>query len=183
MEESDFINSVKKVNGPRTHKVTNSYGIYDGYKYYRKNKPKDPEYVLTESQYFYITRRINEILADLLSQGEDIKLPFRLGRLEVRKYPARISFDGNKIKTNLPIDWDKTLKLWYEDKEAYANKTLIRIEESEIYKLYYNKIKADFTNKSFYQFNFNRELKKKLKYNIKEGNINVFNFKLWQNNI
>ena len=41
MEEKDFINSVRKISEPRVHKVKNSYGVYDYYKYYRKNKPSD----------------------------------------------------------------------------------------------------------------------------------------------
>ena len=176
MEEKEFLNKVKKVKGPRNHKVKNSYGIYDGFKFYRKNRPKDSKYVLTESQYFAITRRVNEYLVEALASGEDVILPYRLGRIEVRKYESRITWDGKKVKSNLPIDWDKTLKLWYEDEEAYKNKTLIKVEEKEIYKIYYNRNLADYTNKSFYQFNFNRELKKKLKCNIKEGEIDAFNF-------
>lgn len=176
MNEKEFIDSIRKIHDSRKHKVTNSYGIYDGYKYYRKNKPKDSKYILTESQYFSITRKINELLAQALSQGDDIVLPSRLGRLEIRKYKASISYDGNKVKTNLPIDWDKTLKLWYEDEDSFKNKTLVKIEEKEIYKLYYNKNSANYNNKSFYQFNFNRELKRKLKNIIKEGNIDAFTF-------
>ena len=60
MEEQEFLNKVRKVKESRNHKVKNSYGIYDGYKFYRKNKPNDPKYVLTESQYFAITRKVNE---------------------------------------------------------------------------------------------------------------------------
>ena len=141
MEEQEFLNKVRKVKESRNHKVKNSYGIYDGYKFYRKNKPKDPKYVLTESQYFAITRKVNEFLAEALSKGEDVILPFRLGRIEVRKYESRITWDGKKVKSNLPIDWDRTLKLWYEDEEAYKNKTLIKIEEKEIYKIFYNRNK------------------------------------------
>lgn len=170
----EFINSVKKVNKIRVHKVKNSYGVYDGYKYYRKTKPKEHKYILTESQYFSIIRKVNELLGERLVSGEDIVLPCRLGRLEVRKYETRITIDGKKIKTNLPIDWNRTLKLWYEDEESYKNKTLVKVEEKEIYKIYYNRNVADFTNKSFYQFDINRELKKKLKQNIKEGKIDAF---------
>ena len=74
----------------------------------------------------------------------------------------------------MPIDWDRTLKLWYEDEESYKNKTLIKVEEKEIYKIYYNRNVAEFTNKSFYQFDINRELKKRLKQNIKEGKLDAF---------
>lgn len=177
MEEQEFINSVRKIKGPRNHKIKNSFGIYDGYKYYRKNKPKDKKYVLSESQYFAITRKINEYFVEALLKGDEIILPNRLGRIEIRKIKTKIYFDGNKLKSNLSIDWDKTLKLWYEDKEAYKNKTLVKLEEKEIYKLYYNKNIAEYTNKSFYQFNFNRDLKRRLKTSIKEGNIDAFIFK------
>lgn len=180
LEEDDkglelFINTIRKLNESRNHKVKNSYGIYDGYKYYRRNKPKDAKYILTESQYFAITRRINNILAEELSNGNDITLPCSLGRLELRKFNARVELINNKIKTNLPIDWDKTLKLWYEDEEAFKNKTLIKMEEKEIFKIHYNRVKADYNNKSFYQFDVNRGIKKRLKINIKEGIIDAFN--------
>lgn len=169
-----FRRKILKIDEHRVHKVRNSYGIYDGYKYYRRNKPKEHKYVLTESQYFFITRRVNKLLGELLINGEDIILPYRLGRLEIRKYEAKITTDDKKIKTNLPIDWDRTLKLWYEDKESYKNKTLVKVEEKEIYKIYYNRIIAEYKNKSFFQFNVNRELKKELKQNIKKGKIDAF---------
>lgn len=143
----EFSNAVKRVGEPRTHKVKNSYGVYDGFKYYRKNRPKESKYVLTESQYFSIIRKVNKLIGDSLIDGEDITLPYRLGRLEIRKYEARITVHGKKIRTNLPIDWDRTLKLWYEDKESYKNKTLIKVEEKEIYKVYYNRNVADSRDK------------------------------------
>lgn len=171
---SEFSNSIKKVNKSRTHKVNNSYGVYDGFKYYRKNRPKEHKYTLTESQYFSIIRKVNELLGKELISGADIILPCRLGRLEIRKYEAKITTDGKKIKTNLPIDWDRTLKLWYEDEESYKNKTLIKAEEKEIYRVYYNKNIADYKNKSFYTFSLNRDLKRRLKQNIKEGKLDAF---------
>lgn len=176
MEEQEFKNTIRKVGSSRNHKVKNSYGVYDGFKYYRKNKPKDKMYILSESQYFSIIRRINELFVDGLLKGNDVNLPCRFGRIELRKRRAGVFFDGNKLKSNLPIDWDKTLKLWYEDEEAYKNKTLVKIEEKEIYKLYYNRNLAEYTNKTFYQFNFNRDLKRKLKVSIKEDGIDAFNF-------
>lgn len=57
-----------------------------------------------------------------------------MGRLELRKYDAKIYLKDNKVVTNLPIDWDKTLRLWYEDKESYDNRTLVRMEEKEVFK-------------------------------------------------
>lgn len=175
MEDKDnlkeFIDGLKKVKGPRKHKVKNSLGVYDAYKYYRKTKPKDSKYVLTESQYFSIIRKVNDLFAEALSLGEDVIFPCRMGSLEVRKYNCEIKFDGKKVKTNFPIDWSRTLKLWYEDEESFNNKTLVKMEEKEIYKIYYNRELADFNNKSFYQFFPNRDLKKRLHKNIREGNV------------
>ena len=177
MEEQEFINIVRNVRGPRNHKVKNSFGVYDGYKYYRKNKPKDKKYILSESQYFSIIRMVNSLFAEALLSGDDVVLPCRFGRLELRKRNAGVYFKDGKLKYTLPIEWDRTLKLWYEDEESYKNKTLVRIEEKEVYKLYYNKNVAEYNNKSFYLFNFNRDLKRQLKTNIKKGNIDAFNFK------
>lgn len=143
--------------------------MYDAYKWYRKNKPSDRKYVLTESQYFAIIRRINLALRDELIAGNDVKFPSKMGQLEIRKYLPTITTEGKKVKTNLPIDWNATLKLWYEDKQAYEDKFLVRINVPEIYRVFYNKGNANYNNKSFYQFTPNRELKLGLKHSIKEN--------------
>lgn len=44
----EFRRSVLKVNQPREHEVRNSYGVYDAYKYIRKNKWFDIGRPLTE---------------------------------------------------------------------------------------------------------------------------------------
>lgn len=169
MEEKEFKQSIKRVTETRKHKVTGSWGVYDAYKWYRKHKPKDKRFILTESQYFAIIRRVNEALRDEFIATGDLTFPNRMGRLEIRKYPAIITTDGKKIKTNLPIDWNATLKLWYEDEESLKDKVLVRVNIPEIFRVYYNKSKANYNNKSFYQFTTNRELKKLLKDAIKNN--------------
>lgn len=167
MEEQEFRSNIRRVADARKHKVKGSLGVYDAYKWYRKNKPKEKKYILTESQYFTIIRRINEALREELLKDGDLLFPNKMGRLEIRKYPAIITNDGKKIKTNLPIDWNATLKLWYEDDECLKDKTLVRVNVPEIFRVYYNKGKANFDNKSFYQFSTNRELKRMLRDTIK----------------
>lgn len=169
MEEKEFIKKVKKVDSPRVHKVHKSFGVYDAYKWYRKNKPNDKKYVLTESQYFKIIRNINNALRELLILGYEVPLPERLGKLEVRKYPVLITKDGDKIKTNLPIDWNATLKLWYEDDQLFKDKYLVRVNTPELFKIFYNKSSANYNNKSYYQFSANRELKRGIKNATKEN--------------
>ena len=174
MSLEDFKRTTLKLNEPRTHKVTGSLGVYDACKYIRKNKWLNIGRPLSEHEFYSIIRKVNEYLADSLLRGHDIVLPHKMGRIEVKKYEARITLEGNKVKTNLPIDWDRTLKLWYEDEESYKNKTLIKMEEKEIFKVCYNKSKADFNNKSFYQFDINRDLKRRLKQQIKNGALDAF---------
>ena len=170
----EFRRKVLKVDGPRKHKVRNSWGIYDAYKYTRKNKWFDIGQPVTEHQFYSIIRKINNYLADLLLQGHDIELPCRMGTVEVRKYDASISIKDGKVRSNLPVDWDRTLKLWSEDEEAYKERTLIKVEEKEIFKVYYNRIKANYENKSFYEFAVNRDLKRRLKQKIKNYNFDAF---------
>ena len=163
-----------KLNEPRVHKVNKSLGVYDAYKWLRKRQWIDIGQRLTEHEFYSIIRKINNELAFTLSIGKDVKLPHRMGTIELRKINTYINFKNGKLCNNLPIDWDRTLKLWCEDEEAYKSRTLVKMEEKELFKIYYNKNKAEYTNKSFYQFNANRELKRALKRNIKEGKIDAF---------
>ena len=166
----EFRKNVMKFDKPRLHRIRNSLGVYDAFKYYRKHRPDDKKFVLTESQYFAIIRQINNILVKHIVKGDPVKLPYRMGTIELRKYKGSIKLDEHgKVVTNLPVDWDGTLKLWYEDEESYRNKTLLRINEKEIYKIYWNKEDSNFNNRCFYEIKFNKELKAELKYNIRTG--------------
>lgn len=178
MDLINFKRKILKVEGPRKHRVRNSLGVYDAYKYYRKVKPKGKDYILTESQYFSIVRNINNKLAKRIAKGESINLPCKMGTIELRKYDKTIKIgEDGKVYTNLPIDWDRTLKLWYEDEKAREDKILIKVESDELYKLIYNKHIADYNNKIFYELSFNRELKKQVKQNIKDGVTDALSFK------
>lgn len=172
----DFKKQILKVKGPRQHKVNKSYGVYDAYKYYRKIKPKDKKYILTESQYFAIIRNINIIFKQMLLEGKDITFPSKMGRLIIRKYNPIIKFEDGKIKTNLHPDWQRTLKLWFEDEESRKKKTILKAEEKELFKIQYDKSIATFNNKMLYYFQPNRQLKIELKNKIKEDSFDTFLF-------
>lgn len=178
MEEVTFNAFKKRVTGHTgptgRRKVRNSWGVYDYYKFYRKTKPKEAKYILTESQYFAIIRHVNKLLADELLTGMELQLPTRMGELQARKFETYVRFNKEgKMVTNRPIDWDRTLKLWYEDEKSYNNKLVLYREEKEIFRLKYSKAKAFYNNKSFYEFKFNKDLKLQLKSNIKEGRIDA----------
>jgi len=38
-----------------------------------------------------------------------------MGKLELRKSLRRLDIVNGKLVTSLPIDWDRTLKLWAEE--------------------------------------------------------------------
>lgn len=174
---TDFRSKILKLDGPRKHKVNNSNGVYDAYKWIRKNKWLNIGRPLTEHEFYTIIRQVNNYLSEELLNGNDILLPHKMGSIELRKYDAKIYTKNGVLKTNLPIDWDRTLKLWSEDEEAYKDRTLIKMEEKEIFKVFYNKSIANYNNKSFYTFEVNRDLKRRLKQRIKDKMIDAF--KLW----
>lgn len=173
-EIDDFRRTVLKLNEPRTHKVRNSNGVYDAYKWIRKNKWLDIGRPVTEHEFYTIVRQVNNLLAENILRGEDITLPHRMGTIELRKYDTRVSICNGKVVTNLPIDWDRTLKLWSEDEEAYKERTLVKMEEKETFKVFYNKRTANYENKSFMQFEVNRDLKRRLKQRIKSKAVDAF---------
>ena len=96
-----------------------------------------------------------------------------MGTFETIKYKSNIKFEDGKLKTNLPIDWNKTLDLWKEDNEAFRDKTLLRYELDYIYKLKYNPYKAKFNNKTIFQFKFIRDIKQGISKEIQKGNIDA----------
>lgn len=170
-----FLKKVKNVNNTRKHKVKKSYGTYDAFKYYRKIRPKYKKYVLKDVEYFNIIRTINNKIRDCLSLGKEVKLPCYMGILTICKEDRGVSIDSKgKVHNNYPVDWQKTLKLWYDDPEAYNNKILVKNPVKELYNLIYRKSKAKFKNQLYYSFAFNRALKIKLKQNINEGLVEAF---------
>lgn len=175
MEYTEFIDNIKNVKGHRIHKISNSYGVYDAFKFYRKNKPQQKKFVLTESQYFAIIRNINELYSDKILEGSDIEFPEKMGKIELRRYILEPRLDAQgKLVYKAPIDWDATLKLWYESEEDKNNKTLVKIEAKESFRVLYNKHFATYNNKAFYTFHLNRVIKKKISQAAKDKLLDAF---------
>jgi nucleoid DNA-binding protein len=165
----DFKTSIKRSNTKKEHKITASLGMREAFRYYTKKSKS-----LSEKDFRRVVRYINSILQESLALGEDINLPCRMGRLELRKFKTSVSFKDGKMITNLPIDWDETLNLWYEDKESFKEKRKVRMEVPEVFRVYYKKSTANYNNKSFFTFKVNRDLKQKLKTNIINKKVDAF---------
>ena len=172
----DFKSVIQGLQNTRTHKITNSLGVYDAYKYIRKNKWFNIGRPLTEHEFYQIIRRINNYLAEELINGNDVIFPNRMGKLELRKRNSLPVIDKNgNLKVTYAIDWDSTLKLWYDDEEAFNSKTLVKLPERNIFRVKYNKDSANYENKSFMEFQINRDIKTRLKQKIKNNEIDAFN--------
>ena len=170
---NDFVKELTK--GTKKHLVKDSYGVYAYYKYYRKNRPKEKEYVLTEKQYYKIIRDIHELMLESLIKGNIIKLPYRCGQFYIRGREKPTFIKDGKLICRRRIHWRNTLKLWYEDQEAYENKTLVRLEDGNTFKIVYSNKLANFNNKIFYSFRTTRKLMSKLGKLAKENKLNYYN--------
>lgn len=169
----DFRNEILKSYGKRNAKVKGSIGVYDVYKWIRKNNWLDIGRPLKEHEFYSIIRGVNNLLAVEIGKGNTVNLPSRMGSFELRKFQPSARFVNGKLRITYPVDWDKTLRLWFTDKEAKKNKTLIRMEEENVYKVKYNKHNANYENMSFYEFQLNSKIKQMLKENIKAGNVDT----------
>lgn len=173
MNYTEFESSILKRNNLRKVKITNSWGIYAIYKTIRKNKWFNIGRPLKEHEFYSIIRSVNNLLADEISNGREITFPHKMGGLEISKRVPGVTFVDGKLKNTYPIDWNATLRLWFEDSEAKEKKILVRAEEDFVYKVRYKKGSADYNNKCYYGFEVNRFIKKALKDNIIKGKIDT----------
>ena len=157
----------------REFKVKNSWGMYDAYKLLRKNHWLDIGKPVSEKNFYAIVRGINKHLAENIAMGKDVKFPEFMGKLELKKQKRGVSIVKGKVKVTYPVNWNETLKLWYEDPEAMRNKVLLRNEEKYVYRVRYDVFDATYENKCFYQFVLNTFIRKALKDNIKSGKVDT----------
>lgn len=158
MTKEDYILAITKAATPKNFEVTNSYGINDVYHLYKGN--------ISRKDFGMIIKEVNKRMAKVLSKGEEVILPHRMGKLELRKRETKTVIKNDKIKTNLVVDWRKTLDLWYEDESSYESRKLVRIECPEVYKLFYNRHMVNCPNISYFEFRTNRNMKHKIRDSI-----------------
>lgn len=170
---NEFKSRVLRLNESKEHEVTNSYGLLDGYRYLRKNNKISPD--IPYRSFSTIIKEMNKVMGKYIASGEEMVLPQRMGKIEIRRYEPRIRMiDGKPVPYSMAINWKETLKLWEIDEESRDNKVLVRYEDKVAYKLLYNKSYATYNNKMFYKMNINRGIKKALSINIKNNKIDAF---------
>lgn len=178
MSYEDYRRKLMKFDQPRNHTIKNSWGVYDAYRYYRKNRNKGWDYAVTYKEYSTIIRRVHMLMREAILNNHDINLPHRMGRLELRRKSAVVKFKDGKLLTNRPINWDETLRLWHSDEESRNKKIFVRQEVDQIYRIRLAKGSAMYVNKIYYKFDASTQFKKDLSKAIKKQEIDAF--EIWQ---
>lgn len=166
---SDYIAKVKKVSGSRKHSITKSYGVNEAYRHYVKSGG-----ILTRRQYGEVIRYINSYNREELASGKEIKLPCGFGTLALRKSKRGIKEVDGKLTITYPVDWESTLKLWYEDEEARQRKQLVKSISDTVFMVVYPNKGRTYSNSPFYGFAPGRKLKIRLKDRVKENSVDAF---------
>ena len=137
----------------------------------RKRMAKGNKWILTPAQYKKIITSINSLLLEAISKGEDIELPEGFGTLYARQKSIYTKLDTEgRLKTNRAIDWNSTMKLWFEDKESREAKQVVYYDNCKA-KPYVNIMFGDFTNKRFLEFRPVHNVMRKIAQGISNGNI------------
>jgi len=161
----------------RNHKIKSDYGISD---YYKRYKKKNGENAVSKATYCAIVKDFNSHVRKKMSlKGTEYVFPFRLGKMELRKVKTEVKIDedGNIIN-KLPVNWKETNKLWKENPAAKEKGIKIRYTNEHTngytFKIFYLRSKANYNNKSMYQMQFNRDMKRTLSKSIFQGKIDAF---------
>lgn len=158
-------------------RVTNSYTTKTIWRWLKKNKFLDIGTEISEHDFGLIIKTVNTELVNSVLEGHDAILPYNMGKIELRKYKPTIEITPEGIKTNLPINWKRTLSLWKDNKEAHKKKTLVRYETNMLFRIMYSRKKAIYKNKSVYQFIPHTSFKKKLSEKVLNNEIDAFLYK------
>lgn len=171
MMEEDYLTFRKKLLriGEKGHqwKIRNTLGTEQIFKALRKEKKAGIGRDVTEPEFYAIIRHMHQHFAEELLKGNAVIFPYRMGRLELRKYVPEPQLKDGKLKVTAPVDWEKTMHLWHEDPEALKDRLVVR-HEGMLYHVKYSRYKAAYNNQSYYNFRTCRALKQALGRSINE---------------
>lgn len=168
-----FVADTKNVHGSRFHKVKNSYDTKDFYRNYIKGIDRQGKFFVTERQYGEILRITHDIITEKLLDGCQVVFPYCFGLLQIESHKNVIKFVDGKLRTSYMVDWDKTIRLWYEDEECRKNKTLVRNDNPNRYVVKYHRSRGRLANKKYLCFMPSRVLTDKINKKMHEEGLNV----------
>lgn len=164
MDYTEFRKKTLNINNKRKRLSKKSYTTRDLYYKVKKNL----KFNLEERTFNKIIRTLNNYIIMQLFEGNDVHLPYAIGRIELVKYYLTPKADGS----NLPIDWEATMKLWYENEECAKKKQLVRYNNRVFYKVRCHRVSI-FKNRVHFKFRLNDSVRNKLIAKIKEGEIDA----------
>jgi hypothetical protein len=157
-------------------KYNKDYGIIDMYKFYKKEQKEKKAPIVSFHLFSKILKYHNkEVVKEIVENAGELRMPYRLGYVRIRKFKQRIKFDANgKLKTqHLRPDWKATKKLWAENEEAALTKKLVWHTNTHsrgfYYKWYWDKRACNITNSSAYSLIISRGNKRAITKAIKEN--------------
>lgn len=155
------------------------YGMYCRYKERADDIHELNGSVVDYATYCSVIRSFNNRLADsLIIDAMEFKMPFRLGKLRIKKFKQKIKLDenGNIDKKNLPVNWKKTWDMWFdiypgldraEIKKIPNKKVIYHLNEhTSGYRcvLFWDKINCNVKNNRVYSAMFTFTNRRKLAY-------------------
>lgn len=144
------------------------YGIRDTYVLYKENSYKP----VSINLYLEIVQLFLKYLVSLAFQGEEVKLPARMGVILIQGRKSKAKVQGDTIRGLAP-DWKETNKLWRECDECKKNKQLVfYLNEHTMgirYKFFWSKKSVLAENKTLYALQLTRTNKRSIKSLIQEG--------------
>jgi hypothetical protein len=151
------------------------YGIRETFSFY-KEEGGTVEY----SIFAKVLKEFYQELANLIIfKAFDFKMPFRLGRLRIRKYKPKLKSneDGSLDMTRYRPDWAATKKLWAANEEAKKQKKLVYHlnDHSNGYqhRFFWEKRTSNIPNHSAYCFLPSRKNKRTLAAELKNEDSKV----------
>ena len=96
-DNSDFRNKILKVNEHRKQTISGSYGVYDAYRWIRKNGWLNIGRPITTKQFYYIIREINKALSMSTQFDIDIPLPYEEKIEDMEKIIAEMLVSISKL--------------------------------------------------------------------------------------
>lgn len=164
---SDFSNLkqyrmyTKEYSNPTSLKLWNSMWIdfWNGY------KDKDKE--------------IQGIFEKIILENLEVELPYRMGTLKIAKKKVQVKLkpDGTLNTKILAVDWGATEQLWKDNSEAKKNKVRIFHTNAHTggYRMSWNwnRTRANFKNKKYYNININRTSDRVLSHILKNPDYNL----------
>jgi len=83
-----------------------------------------------------------------------------MGTLRLLAIPKGAYMDGKgKLRVTYPVDWDATLKEWYDDPRMAKERKVIRRTLDNMLTIAYDKGKARYANQRFYKYHAPRSLR------------------------